>query len=366
MAIPFLKKITLPAFQFFSRKPENTIGIDIGSHSTKVIQLRYESERAVLETYGELKNEGYLKSETARGISVTRYSDADLASLLQDLLREANVTSKEAVFSIPATSSFTTTITFPRISPKEIASSIPLEARKYIPIPLGEVVLDWDILETGEERDTIEVLLVAIPREIVEKFQRVSALTKLNVRALEVETFSLVRALVGRDLTPTALINFGHISSTVAIVDKGKLRLSHNLNRGSHDLTRALERGLGVTIERAEAMKRDIGLSAKEEEREIASIMAPLIETLFADIDTVIRNYNRKSPRKIQKINLTGGGSQLKGIIEVAATRFGVEVLRGNPFARIVAPAFMQMIFREIGPSFSTATGLALHEITPQ
>lgn len=366
MPIPFLKKLTLPSFQFFSRKPGNAIGIDIGTHSTKVIQLKYEAERAVLETYGELKNEGYLKTATAKGLSVARYSDADLASLLQDLLREANVTSKEAVFSIPATSSFTMTVTFPRISPKEIASSIPLEARKYVPIPLGEVVLDWDILETGEERDTIEVLLVAIPREIVEKFQRIAELTKLHIRALEIETFSLVRALVGRDMTPTTIINIGYISTTIAIVDKGKLRLSHNLNRGSHELTRALERGLGITVERAEAIKRDIGLSAKVEEREIVSIMTPLIETLFADIETVIRNYNRKATRKIQKINLTGGGSQLKGIIEVAATRFGVEVLRGNLFARIVAPAFMQMIFREIGPSFSTATGLALHEITPQ
>lgn len=364
MEIPFLKKLGLPKLAFLSRKPSSVVGIDIGASSTKVLQLRYESERAVLESYGELRNQGYLKIGETRGMGLARYSDADVAALLKDLIREANITTKEAVFSVPATSSFLATIPFPKMTAKEIGNAIPFEARKYVPIPLAEVALDWDILEPSENRDTMDVLLVAVPLEIVEKFKRVSQLAGLNARALEVETFSMVRALVGRDQTPTALINLGHVATTLAIADKGKLAMSHNFNRGAQEFTRALERGLNITQDRAEAVLKDIGLSDRIEDREIASIIAPIVESLFSEIARTLNIYNRRQDRKIQKINLTGGGSNLKGLIELGASRFGLEVTRGNPFARIVAPAFLQIVFREIGPVFAVVMGLALHEIS--
>lgn len=368
MEIPFLKKILPPqfSFRFLSGKPDHIVGVDIGAASTKVVQLHYDGQRAILETYGELLNEGYLKTAEGTGAGFLRYLNGDIASLLTDVFREANVTTSEAVFSIPATASFVTAISLPKIAQKEIEKAIPFEARKYVPIPISEVVLDWDILDQGEDRNTVDVLLVAVPREIVEKFERVGKLANIRMRALEVETFSLVRALIKQDPIPTALINLGSQSTTLAIVDGGKLRISHNFARGSQELTRALERGLNVNRERAEALKRDVGLSDRMEEREIASIMAPLIDGLLAEIERLISQYNRRSERHIQKINLTGGGSNLKGMVERTASRFGIEVARGDPFARIVFPAFMQPVLRSIGPSFSVAVGLALHEITSQ
>ncbi|MBI2640473.1 MAG: type IV pilus assembly protein PilM [Candidatus Sungbacteria bacterium] len=363
--IPFFKKITFPKFSlgFIFGKPTSVIGIDIGTHSAKVVQLKYESERAILETYGELLTEGYLKSAGGGG-GFLRYLDSDISSLLKDLLRESNVTTKEAVLSVPAEASFITLISFPRISKREIDAAVPYEARKYVPIPAAEVVLDWDIFESEAETDTIDVLLVAVPREIVEKYKRVAELAGIHARALEVETFSIVRSLMGTDPTPTAIINLGQTSTTLSLVDRGRVRISHNFSRGSQELTRALERGMNITRERAEEIKRTTGLSERIEEREITSIMAPLVETLFAEIERMIALYNRKAPRKIQKINLTGGGSNLKGIVDYVSGKFGVEVSRGNPFARMVTPAFMQPTLREIGPSFSVAAGLALREIT--
>ena len=297
---------------------------------------------------------------------LARYSDADVAALLKDLIKEANITTKEAVFSVPATSSFLVTIPFPRITAKEITNAIEFEARKYVPIPLAEVALDWDILEPSENRDIIEVLLVAIPLEIIEKFKRVSQLAGLTTRALEVETFSMVRALIGRAQTPTALINLGHVATTLAIADKGKLVMSHNFNRGAKEFSRALERGLDITQDRAETILKDNGLSDKIEDQEITSILSPIVESVFSEIARTLNMYNRRQERKIQKINLTGGGSNLKGLVELGASRFGLEVTRGNPFARVIAPAFLQMVFREIGPVFTVAMGLALHEISHQ
>jgi len=365
--ISFLKKLVPPKFsmKFLGSKPSSVVGINIGSVSTKVVQLRYESERAILETYGELKNEGYLK--TTDSISqggALHYLDKDIASLLQDVLRESNVTARDGIFSIPASAAFLTSMSFPRSLEREIAAAVPYEARKYVPIPIAEVAFEWMILDSGEPRDEIDVLLVAVPKEVVEKVARVAELAGVKVLALEVEPFSMVRSLVGRDNTPTAIINFGHQSTTVAFVDRGVLRIAHTIGRGSQELTRALERGLGVAADRAEVVKRDVGISERIEEREITSVIAPIMETLFAEIDRLISLYNRKAERKIQKVNLTGGGADLKGIVEYAASKFGVEVTRGNPFSRVVTPAFMAPLLRDIGPSFSIAVGLALREIT--
>ncbi len=365
MDLPFLKKFEMPKFSFGFLKSTSgkVVGIDVGMFSTKVVQLRYEAERAILESYGELLNERYFKSVTSAGSGFLRYEDADLVTLIKDVLTESNINAHDAIFSIPAASSFVVKITLPKITPKEVETAVPFEARKYIPIPISEVILDWDVMPGKNEKET-EVLLVALPRQIVEKYQRVAAAAGLNVKALEVETFSLVRSLIGHDSTPQAIINFGYRTTTLAIVDERKLRTSHNFDRGSLELTKALERGLGVNFERAEQTKRDIGLGERIEEKEISSIMMPLLTTLLGEIERVIDVYNRRAPRKIQKIILTGGGSQLKGMVELMATTFGIESARGNPFGRIVSPPFMQPILREIGPYFSVATGLALHEIS--
>lgn len=365
----FLKKLAKPRFSlsFLSSKPARVIGVQIGAYSSKMVQLRRESERAVLETYGELRNEKYLAHpESTGGGGTLRYLDQDIISLLGDLLRESNASAKEAVCVIPASAAFITTLSFPRSLGGEVARAVPYEARKYVPIPISEVILEWMILDEAEAREEIKILLMAVPREVVEKFQRVIKGVGLNIRALEVEPFSTARSLIGQDPTPTLIVNMGHQSTTLTFVDRGLVRGAHTLGRGSHELTLMLARGLAVGEERSEAAKREFGLSERIEEREITSVMAPLVETLLAEIRRLIGLYNRRAPRKIQRVNITGGGAHLKGMVEYTASKLGIETARGNPFARLVTPPFLERILAEIGPNFSAAVGAALREFTPR
>jgi type IV pilus assembly protein PilM len=365
--IPFLKKLTIPKFslQFIKEKPDRVIGLDIGSYSAKVVQLKYEHEKARLETYGELLSERYFKRAERSGGGFLRYSDNEIVDLLRDLLHESEVTAKDAVIAVPAGGSFVVVISFPKISRAEIDQAMPYEARKYIPIPVSEVVLDWDVFES-EEEDSVKILLVAVPRDIIEKIKRVMEIVGKNVRSIEIETFSMARALVGHDNTPTAVINIGYQTTAIAITDGGRLRLSYSIPRGSLEQTKAIERGLEINTERAEKIKLEVGLSDRPEEKEITSIIMPLTEILLTEIEKAISIYNRKAPRKIQKVNLTGGGANLKGLVDYASNKLGLEVTRGNPFAKIITPTLMQPVLREIGPSFSVAMGLALREIAPR
>ena len=349
------------------------MGIDIGFSSVKVVQLRKESERAILETYGELRTAPYLKNVDGNGIGsgFLRFRDSDIIEMLADILREANVTANQAVFAVPSTSSFITVAELPTADRDEVAKAIQFEARRYIPIPISEVLLDWQIIDEGDTAETgpvakTKVILVAVPKDVIGKFERVAKGANLTLTGLEIETFSMVRSLMANDKTITALINYGSQSSTVTVVDERVVMLSHSIDRGSNELTSALARGLNITLERAEAFKTEVGISERPEDREVASIMSPLIELLFSEIDRILGSYNRKTERRIERVVITGGGSRIKGLIDYTAKRFGLETIQVNPFSRVTYPAFMQPILKDIGPSFATAVGLALRNITPK
>ncbi|MBI2637948.1 MAG: pilus assembly protein PilM [Candidatus Sungbacteria bacterium] len=187
---------------------------------------------------------------------------------------------------------------------------------------------------------------------------------KLDLLSLEVENFALARALVGHDKATTAIVNFGAQTTNVTITDLGVIRLSHNIDRGSSEITRMLSRSLNVEPERADDFKKNIGLSDRPEEKEIAEVIAPVVDSLFREILRVVNGYNRLAPRKVERVMLAGGGANLFGLVDYAAKVVGLETIRANPFARIVYPAFMQPVLREIGPDFSVAVGLALRQIT--
>lgn len=364
--LSFLKKIQFPKIRLnFALGPASFVGIDVGSDSVKVVQLRRERERAVLETYGELKAARYFQGERGGG-GFLAHGDQNVASLLTDVLRESNVTTKRAVFGIPSTSSFITLVRLPLLSPQEIRSAVPFEAKKYIPIPLAEVALDWRVLETDEAEKRTDVLLVAVPNEVIAKYRRIAEALGLELEAVEVESFSLVRSLLGADRGVTAIIHWGAAVITVTIADRQQIRMNSNFGRGSQEVTGALARSLGIAPERADAMKREVGLSEKPEEREVAGIIAPIVDSVLTDIERALTNYNRAAKRKIEKIVITGGGASLAGLVDRVAKHFGLETTIGNPFSRTVFPAFLQPVLKGIAPNFSVAVGLALRQIATQ
>ncbi|RJQ37526.1 type IV pilus assembly protein PilM [Candidatus Parcubacteria bacterium] len=365
MRIPFLQNLRFPAISLWGFGPASFVGIDVGSDSAKVVQLRKERARAVLETYGELRTGHYFaKDAPSASAGFLGASDESIANVLVDLVREAKVTTRRAVFSIPATASFLTVIPLPLLDESEIAAAVPFEAKKYIPMPTSDVALDWELVSRNEQERRVEVLLAAVPAELIAKYQRVAELAKLRAEAMEIESFSLARSLLMGDRGVSAVINWGAIVTTLSIVDQGRIRANHNFGRGSFEITTALAQTLGVNLERAEAMKREVGLSEKPEERQITEIIGPIVDAALTDIERAMTAYNQRAERRIEKIILTGGGSNLAGVVPYIAKHFDLETAIGNPFVRTVYPAFLEPVLREIAPNFAIATGAALRQIT--
>ncbi len=363
--IPFFKKLTFPKLNLsFGRRSSSFVGIDIGSESAKVVQLRKEQERAILETYGELKTAQYFKRAAGAGGGFLRFLDQDIADMLKDLLTESIVTTDQAVLSIPATSSFITVIDLPLMSRDEVKAAIPFEAKRYVPIPTAEVVMDWEIIEEDETIKRTRALLVVVPKEVINKYKRIAELAKLDIKAIEIESFALVRSLVGRDRGVAGIVNLGAQSTTVTVADNRIIHLQSNIGRGSREVSTILARSLSIEEERAETVKKEVGLSTKPEEKEIADIIMPIVDTLFGEVERAFAVYNRANIRKVERIILSGGGASMAGLVDYVSKKVGLETTLANPFTLTVYPAFMQPVLKDLGPGFGVAVGLALHQIT--
>ena len=371
--ISFLKNLPLPtSFWPWKKESESILGIDFGSSSIKIAQLRKQQERAVLETYGELALGPYGGAEVGRA---SRLVEAKVKEALLDLIKEAVVKAKDAVVSIPVRSSFITVIEMPVMSEGELAEAIKFEARRYIPVPLSEVILDWWVIPEGFAQNTaaeeeseglgkkkkfMSVLLVAIHNEVIDKYRSLLTAAGLKVSSFEIEIFSAVRALVGNDLSPILMLDFGASSTKVSVVDYGIVRMVYAYERGAQEITEILSGSLGVDFARAEEIKRSVGLSEKPEHQEIKSAIEPLLDHALSEANRVFVDYRRKTGRSVSRVIIYGGGAQLKGLTEKVAEKFGLEASLGQPFSRVEYPALVQPAVKEVGPSFAITIGLAL------
>lgn len=365
--ISFFKNVQSSAFSLFDRK-SSILGIDIGSSSIKLVQLRMEKERAVLETYGELATGPY----AGKGVGqAARLADPKASEVIADVLKETGATAKTAVASIPLRNSFITLVDVPVNDLKELNTVMQYEARRYIPIPLSEVIVDWwrlpeehhggdGTLATSKKKTTSSVLLVAVPKDIVERQKRVLKNANLEAAAFEIETFSAVRSIVGRESQSILIVDFGAVTTKMAIMEHGVIRASHSFEKGFQDISMALVESLGIDFARAETIKREVGISARMENEGTLKVILPLIDYMLIEIERFAVNYTKRHNGSISQIYMAGGGAALPGLIDYMVKKFGVEVLLANPFSKVDYPAFFQPVLKEIGPSFAVAIGLAL------
>jgi type IV pilus assembly protein PilM len=353
---------------------KEALGIDIGSSAIKVVQLKKKNGKAVLETYGVLSLGPYGNTNIG---TVTNLKTEDLAKALIDVMKESNVTTKSAVIAIPSLSSLIFTISLPdKVSEDQLSKIIPIEARKYIPVSISEVTLDWFIIpqeaESFESENSvnknaalskIEVLVVAIHNDTLTKYQDILKKTELISDSFEMEIFSNIRSSFGHDSAPVLLIDFGASKTKLSIVESGVVRVFHVVGRGSQDISRNISQALGITFGEAEKLKRSVGLDSTVDSK-VSNIVRLSTDYIFSDINSVVLAYEKKYNKNISKVVLVGGGSLLKGLMDQAKENFHTEVVYSNPFSRTEAPAFLEQILQVSGPEFSVAVGLALRQLS--
>jgi type IV pilus assembly protein PilM len=357
---------------FFKAKNTSVIGIDIGSSSIKVVQLKKKGNKAVLETYGELALGPY------GGVSIGQATNLDtdkIAEALNNLLaeKEVGITTRNCGISIPFKTSLLSVIKMPQVSEKELAPMISIEARKYIPVSISDVVIDWsiipkkddDFITKGDNKiKTIDVLLVAIHNNIINQYKEIATKANLNVSFYEIEIFSTIRAILEGINAPVMIFDMGASTTKLYIIERGIVQSSHTVNHGSQEITANIARILGISIEDAEVMKRSVGLGITPDGVNLTEAISVIADEIFAESNRFLFEFQKKRNLNVKSVFLTGGGSALIGFRELAAQNFRVEVLSGDPFGKVETPAFLENILKATGPEFTVAVGLALRGLS--
>ncbi len=358
----------------FSKQSQSVLGIDIGSSAIKVVQIKKKRGRAVLETYGELALGPYADTEVGRATSL---SVEKTIEALKDILRESKTTTISSGIALPLSSSLISFITIPIVPEKQVAEVISLEARKYIPVPMSEVSLDYSLIPKEDsysytdekgidtaQKQTQDALVVAIHNEYLNNYQAISVGTGLQPAFYEIEIFSSIRAVVEQGIQAVMIIDMGARVTKLYIIERGILRASHIINRGSQDITLAISKSLSISVNEAENMKRTYGLKGGPEYKELTEIITVNLDFIFYESNATMLNYQKKYQKNISKVILTGGGVLLKGFTDLARISFQTEIVYADPFSHLETPAFLSEQFAQAGPEFAVAIGCALRRIS--
>lgn len=341
-----------------STDSKRVVGIDIGSSSIKVVEVQDRDGVLTLTTYGELQLGPYTDQEIGQSVTLEQKKEQQA---LVDVMRESAVKATNAVFAMPLALSFVTTINFKAEKKEDISSRVRVEARKYIPVPIGEVTLDWaevDPLDNKEEGRR-DVLVAAIQNEALNRFRILMKFVNLKEPPTEIECFSAIRGVYNEDEKDIALIDIGAVSTKLYIVKNGLLQRIHRVRAGGAIATKRIAGTLDVSFEEAEVIKRNI----KKEDKNFPDVKRAhhsCYDRTWKEFRQVLKEYEDTTATKISTVYLTGGGSLFpttKLSIEEALQK---NVSYVNSFNKVSYPAFMEDIISELGPTFHVALGAAL------
>lgn len=352
---------------FGGSQSDAVLGVDVGTSTIKIVQLRKDRGKLVLDTYGEIA----LGPFAERPIGAAVPFDPDIVSnALLQLLHDTNVSTKTAYIGIPSSASLVFVLNLPESALNSLKEIVPLESRKYIPVPINEVSLDWmeipvfirpneNDASRGDDGEFMREVLVAATRiDALSLYTSMSAQVTLEAQQYEIETFSALRAVLTRELSPVALVDIGASRVRVAIVHYGVIRTFHTMSRGGVQLTENLARVIDVPFEKAEHIKRSEGLQSGREP--VIRTLRSGAEGIVAEIQNTVLQFERTYHKAVTKVVLSGGGARMIGLPELVHQMMSIDVELADPFSRASNPEFLNPVLQANGPDFTVAFGLAL------
>jgi type IV pilus assembly protein PilM len=336
---------------------DSVLGIDIGSAAIKIVQLKDVKGVPTLETYGELQLGPYEGVELGRN---THLSPQKTIEALVDIIREAGATARRSAYALSYSSSFTSIISLPTLDQEQIGTMIPVEARKYIPVSLNKVTLDWVPVGIDTAAKYTNVLLTALYNEAVSQYETEMKGAGLNATAHEVEIFSSIRSIVSPEDEVVAILDWGASATRLYIVERGVLRKTHTILTSGVELTKAISTALTMEFSEAEELKRNTGMEATEGDDRVQKALEDDLRRALREFHTVIKRYGEQEGSPVKKVILSGGGALLRGMPPYITDMFSLPVAIADPFSKVAYPAFLEDTLHEVGPGFSVAIGAAL------
>jgi len=347
----------------FSRGGENLfLGIDIGDSSLKMVELKRHNRQISLVNYAF--------SENVNEVNFTKVEDiAYLTKAIIKVKADAGITCLRATASLPTFAVFSSIINLANVDKKNLDAVVNEEAKKVIPLPPEEMILDWKLVPDAENetgvRGGVRVFLTGSPKKLVRKYLDIFKQAKLVLASLETETFSLVRALLGNDKSTAMIVEIGANSTDIFIVKESIPVLNRSLAICGSTVTKALAEKLGVSYAQAEQFKLDLSVSLSvDSPEELPKLIEKTLEPIVTEMQYMLDFFKTQNNGEVEKIILSGGGALLLNLADYLSRRLNLKVIIGDPWSHINYPAELTPILKEVGPRLAVAVGLAMREIT--
>lgn len=340
---------------FFKDKP--LFGLDIGFGGLKVMQLEPEGKKQVVTGYGSaIFDSAALKDGVIHDLETVAAAAHDLFT--KNIV--GNINTRRVVLSIPAARSYNRNVHLPKLAPKELTSAVQSEVEQYVPVPISELYVDHSVVT--ETAEGIDLLIVAVPKRIVDSYVQLAKILNLEVVSIETTIAASSRLFLQAENSdaPTVLIDFGTLTADLTIFDGG-LVVTGTVPGGGDDFTNAIATKLKVTPQEAHIIKTKYGLGVSKKQKEISESLSPILQQMVKEIRRMIRYYEERSgtERKITQVVTMGGGANMPGLSEYMTNLLRLPVRMCDPwqnldFSRLQPPNNVEKSM------FVTVAGLAL------
>jgi type IV pilus assembly protein PilM len=341
----------------FQRK-KDILGIDIGSSSVKLVQLKQQKNGY------SLVNLGLLPLPPEAIVDNALMDSSSIVESVKNLIKSLNIKDKEIACSVSGNSVIIRKILLPAMPPEELEDQIQWEAEQYIPFDVNDVNIDFQLLAQDEnDLSKMNVLLVASKKDIINDYTTVFSEAGLKLVVMDVDSFAVQNIFeFNYDTDPDevyALINVGASIMNINIVRGGISLFTRDVQMGGTLYTEEIQKQFALSRDDAERVK--LTGDIQEPER-LSDVIDRINDTLAIEIRRSLDFYNSNaSDGKISKVFLSGGCSKTSKLAEAVSERLGMPVELLNPFQKIKfsEKEFDPEYLQAIAPLMTVVTGLA-------
>ena len=346
---------------FFSRKKE-IIGIDIGSSSVKLVQLK-----AHKESY-QLINVAITPLPPDAIVDNTIMDSASIVNAIKNIVSTLELTIRDVACSISGNSVIIRKIMLPTMASEQLEEEIMFEAEQYIPFDINDVNLDFQILSLDNTDPTrMNVLLVASKKELINDYIAVFNEAGLQLSVVDVASFTIQNSFeVNHEAAPDdvlALINIGASGMNINIVKSGISLFTRDVQIGGNIYNEEIQKQMGLSVSEAESVKL---LACETSNSVLLDIIFKVNETITQEIRRSLEFYNSTAnDERTSRIFLSGGCSKTYKLLESINEKLDIPVDMIAPFAKIKYNEndFDPQYLEEIGPLMSVSVGLAIRSV---
>ncbi len=350
-----------------NRKKPPLVGLDISTSSVKVLELSRVQNQYRVERYAV---------EPLPQNAIVERAIADIeqvSATVERAMKRSGTKSRHVAVSVPASQAICKSIRMPAaLTEAELQSQIEMEAEHYIPYPLNEVNLDFQVVGPAEDNGSeVEVLIAACRKEVVDDYLAVIQTHGYQPIIVDLETYAMENAyaliaehMAGGGMEKTvAICDIGATSMTLNVMHNNRSAYSRSHSFGGRQLTEEIQRRYGLSYEEAGLAKKQGGLPENYE----SEVLRPFLEALCQEVMRALQFFYSSSPfNKVDLILLAGGCAQIPGIDKLLTTRVGTRAVIANPFAGMtLASRVKPQLFANETPSLMVSCGLALRSFDP-